>query len=297
MKNNENINKGKHSASKIKLAGFDDLFGESSAEGMKIIEIPLSDLYKYHNHPFKVLDDEKMEETVESIKQYGVLVPGIARPRKESGYEIVAGHRRKRGCELAGLSSMPVIVKELNDDEADIIMVDSNIQRENLLFSEKAFAYKIKFEAMKHQGSKGKAVSTTEIGEQSGESGRQVQRYIRLTKLHEDILKLVDCFKIKFIPAEKLSYLAMNEQEWLLKYIEKAGIYPSESQASKLKQYSESKELTSGMVELIMAESKNEGNKVVISAEKIKQYFSPSYSKQNIEEIIFQLLEQWKASH
>ena len=284
-------------ASNIKFHDIDDLFGiPKESEDGKIAEVPLQDLHAYHNHPFRVLDDEKMEEMADSIKENGVLVPGIVRPREEGGYEIIAGHRRKRGCELAGLSVMPVIIRDLDDDEADVIMVDSNIQRENLLYSEKAFAYQIKFEALKHQGSRGKVGATDFIGSESGESGRQIQRYIRLTKLDKKLLDMVDAGKIKFIPAEKLSYLSAKEQGWLLGAIEKTGLYPKDAVALNLKKLSLEKELSEEVVERLLADRKKGPGSVTISTEKIREYFPKSYSKSEIEKVIYELLDNWKNS-
>lgn len=279
----------------VKLTSYEQLFGLEENDSEKVIEVELSLLYSFKGHPFKVLEDEKMQETVESIKKYGVLVPGIVRPRKEGGYEIIAGHRRKRGCELAGKTTMPVIVKNYDDDQATIVMVDSNIQRENLLVSEKAFAYQMKFEAMKHQGTQTEnvAITTDKIGEETGESGRQVQRYIRLTKLHPELLEMVDSKKLKFIPAVDLSYLSMEEQEILVNIIHKGEEYPSGIQAAQLKKYSISGELNSGMVELIMSDIKSDVKKITIPAKKIDKYFAHEYSKKDIEDIIISLLEEW----
>lgn len=213
-------NARKSSASKIKLDTYDDLFGSditgnSSLE--QIINAPLVDLYTFKDHPFRVVDDEKMEETTESIRQYGVLMPGIARPRAEGGYELIAGHRRKRGSELAGRSEMPIIVRNYTDDEATIIMVDSNIQREDILPSEKAKAYKMKFEAMKHQGSKAEKNTYDEVGEAAGDNGKMVQRYIRLAELIPELLNMVDEKKLGFISGVDISYLSAEEQTLLYK--------------------------------------------------------------------------------
>ena len=187
------------------LLGIDDFVNH---EADQIVEVPLSELHPFKDHPFQVRDDEKMEETVESIRNYGVLNPGLVRPRAEGGYEIVAGHRRKRGCELAGKPTMPVLVRDYTDDEAVVIMVDSNIQRENILPSEKAFAYRMKLEAMKHQGAKGNGDTADLVGKEAGDSGRKVQRYIRLTELLPELLEMVDDGKVKFIPAVSLSFLS-----------------------------------------------------------------------------------------
>lgn len=281
----------------IKLTSFEEIFGVEEEAVYKVQIISILDLKSYHRHPFRVLDDEKMNETVESIKRYGVLVPAIARPLKDGTYELIAGHRRKRGCELAGLLDMPVNIRELDDDEADIIMVDSNIQREDLLISEKAFAYKIKFEALKHQGKKAGAsdgVTTEKIGEKSGESGRTIQRYIRLTQLKQELLDMVDNLKIKLQPAEKLSYLKDEEQDWLFTYICTTNTFPGSGQAEQLKQYSKQGKLTKEMIGEIMAGKESNTKKFEIPVKKIKQYFPEDYSMKEMEHVIFQLLEDWK---
>lgn len=197
------------SAAKIKLNSYDDLFGSSEIQANTdyVQEIPLSELYEFKGHPFKVLDDEKMKETVESIKNYGVLMPGIARKRAEGGYEIIAGHRRKHGCELAGLSTMPMFVRDYSDDEATVIMVDTNIQRKDILPSEKAKAYSMKYEAMKHQGKKGSGSSLDEVGEAAGESGKTVQRYIWLARLSDELLNMVDKKRIGLVQGVDISFL------------------------------------------------------------------------------------------
>lgn len=277
----------------IQLTSYDALLGlEDDSE--KVIEVELAQLFPFKDHPFKVLQDEKMEETVESIKKYGVINPGLVRSRSEGGYEIIAGHRRRMGCKLAGKATMPVIVRKLSDDEATIVMVDSNIQRENLLYSEKAFAYKMKFEALKHQGSKGGKATTEEIGEEAGESGRQIQRYIRLTELHPKLLEMVDNRNLKFVPAVDVSYLSMKEQTMLLNVIEGIGGCPTGGQALKLKQYSISGELTRAMIELILSEVKPEVKKITLTTDKINKYFTDAYSNEEIEDIIIGLLETWK---
>lgn len=286
----------KNSASKIQLAGFDDLFGNNEVMGEQIIDVPIADLHTFKNHPFKVIQDDKMQELVESIKERGVLVPCIVRPRNEGGYELIAGHRRTVASQLAGLDTIKVMVKELSDDDATIIMVDSNIQRENLLFSERAFAYKMKFEAMKHQGSKAGKITTAEIGEEVGESGRQIQRYMRLTQLYPLLLDWVDEKKIGFIQGVDLSYLTIEEQKWVYDKILEKGVFPNGSQVSVLKKYSEREELTVGMVDMVLDEEKPVPKKVTLSSDKINQYFPKEYSKQDIEIVIYQLLEDWKKS-
>lgn len=285
------------SAAKVKLSSFDDLFGSPEANTgseEQIIRVKLTDLHEFRNHPFRVLDDEKMEETTESIRQYGVLVPGIARPRAEGGYEIIAGHRRKHGSELAGKEDMPVIVRNYTDDEATIIMVDSNIQREDILPSEKAKAYAMKYEAMKHQGRKGTGSTLDEVGEAAGESGKTVQRYIWLARLSEELLELVDKKKIGLVQGVDISFLTEEEQQWVLVILEESGAGISTAQSAKLKEYGKNGELTLPMVRLILTEEKPKERKVTIKSEKISQFFSEDYSSEEIEGIILQLLEEWR---
>lgn len=284
----------------IQLTSYNELLGidESVNPGTnQIVEVPLSELYPFKNHPFQVRDDEKMEETVESIRNYGVLNPGLVRPRAEGGYEVVAGHRRKRGCELAGKTTMPVLVRDYTDDEAVVIMVDSNIQRENILPSEKAFAYRMKMEAMKHQGAKGTGDTADLVGKEAGDSGRKVQRYIRLTELLPELLEMVDNGKIKFIPAVSLSYLTKEEQSWVFKCITENCISVSGAMADAMKKHSEEGKLTELAVQLILCEEKKDTGKVTLSANKISCYFPKEYSKQQIEQVIFELLEDWKKNH
>lgn len=284
----------KSSASKIHLTDYDDLFGMSQSSQDLVIEVAIKDIVPFSHHPFKVIQDEKMDDLVMSIKERGVLVPCLVRPRKKGGYELIAGHRRVTASQLAGLETVKVLVKELDDDEATIIMVDSNIQRENLLFSERAFAYKMKFEAMKHQGSKSGKVTTEKIGEEVGESGRQIQRYIRLTELIEPLLKIVDDKKIGFIPAVDLSYLTIEEQAWVLELMTQKQVFPSGSQITQLKKYSETKELSRAMIDYILSEEKTVPKKVILSSRQINQYFPVDYSKDEIENVIFRLLDEWK---
>lgn len=285
------------SAAKVKLNSFDDLFGSSTGDGQsteQIIDAKLSDLHTFKDHPFKVLDDEKMEETTESIRQYGVLVPGIARPRAAGGYEIIAGHRRKRGSELAGKDTMPVIVRNYTDDEATIIMVDSNIQREDILPSEKARAYAMKYEAMKHQGKKGSGSSLDEVGEAAGESGKTVQRYIWLSRLSDELLDMVDKKKIGLMQGVELSFLTEQAQEWVQVILEETGAAISTAQSAKLKEYGKNGDLTMPMVRLILTEEKPKERKVTIKADRINRYFTEEYSNEDIENIICQLLEEWQ---
>ena len=285
------------SASKVKIEKFEDLFGgsagqESSVE--QIINAPLADLHTFKDHPFRVVDDAKMEETTESIRQYGVLVPGIARPRAGGGYEIIAGHRRKRGSELAGKTEMPVIVRNYTDDEATIIMVDSNIQREDILPSENARAYKMKYEAMKHQGKKSGKNTLDEVGEAAGENAKKVQRYIWLSRLSEELLIMVDSKKLGFSQGVDISFLTEEAQQWVQAVIEEQGCSVSMVQSGKLKEYGKSGELTFAMVRLILTEEKPKERKITIKSDKIGEYFSDSYSNEEIENIIISLLDKWK---
>lgn len=293
----------KSSAAKIQMTSYEELFEtgdntDSSVE--KVLEIPLSDLHPFKNHPFKVLDDEAMQDTVESIKAHGVLVPGIARPRAEGGYELIAGHRRKHGSELAGKDAMPVLVRDLDDDEATIIMVDSNIQRENLLPSEKAWAYKMKLDALKHQGVKdtsrqlGEKYSVDTLSENSNDSARNIHRFIRLTELLPDLLQMVDDKKLPFNPAVELSYLTREEQEILLRLMTKLAITPSLEQAKRLKKYSQDGKLDENVMDAILTEERSKAVQVTLKSDKLKQYFPKTYTPAQIEEIIFSLLETWK---
>ena len=282
------------SASKVRLSSFDDLFGGAeNTAGEQIIHAKLADLHTFKGHPFRVLDDEKMEETTESISRYGVLVPGLARPREGGGYEIIAGHRRKRGSERAGLDTMPVIVRNYTDDEATIIMVDSNIQREDILPSEKAKAYAMKYEAMKHQGSKG-GNTLDEVGEAAGESGKTVQRYVWLSRLSDELLGMVDAKKIGISQGVDISFLSEEQQQYVEVVLQETGASVSNAQAAKLKEYGKSGELTLPMVRLILAEEKPKERKVTIKGDKISRYFSEDYSNDDIEGIIIQLLEEWQ---
>lgn len=286
---------------KIKLSRYDDLFGSESTSGHnvqklenQITEIDLSDLHRFKNHPFRVTDDEKMEEMAQSIKQHGVLIPGIARPRAEGGYEIIAGHRRKHGSELAGKKTMPMIVRNYSDDEATIIMVDSNIQREDILPSEKAKAYRMKYDAMKHQGSKEGGLTLDEIGEAAGESGKTVQRYIWLSRLSEPLLELIDKKKLGIMQGVDISFLSEESQRSVFLMIQKKSISITVKQASKLKEYEKNGQLTLEMVEEILSEERLKKRKVTIQSDRIRQYFPDSYSDKEIEKVIISLLDQWK---
>ena len=282
------------SAEKIKLTSYEDLFSaeDNSVEGT-YTTVPLSQLKPFKNHPFKVLDDEKMQETVESILQHGVIQPGIVRPCAD-GYEVVAGHRRWRASELAGKTDMPVIIRDLDDDAATVLMVDTNIQRENLLPGEKARAYKMKYEALKHQGSKGDKHTADAVGEKAGDSGRTVQRYIRLASLINGLLELVDEGNIKMVAGERLSYLKAEEQELVLEAVANISIYPSPVQAEQIKDMSEKGTLSEKNVYALLVKKENSGQSVTISPKKIRNYFPTAYTKAQIEEVIYSLLEQWK---
>lgn len=286
----------------VSLTSYDDIFGpEESYE--RVQEIPLEELHPFKNHPFKVIDDEAMLRTVESVARYGVLAPAIARPRAEGGYELVAGHRRHHASELAGKETMPVIVRELDDDAAVILMVDSNLQRERILPSERAFAYKMKMDAIKHQGSRsdltsGQVVqksSLEQIAEGTGESYKQVQRYIRLTELIPELLKMVDEGIIKFNPAVELSFLKKEEQENFIEAMDYSQNTPSLSQAQRLKKLSQDGKCTLEAMCVVMDEQKKEElDKVVIKNDVLKKYFPKSYTPKQMESTIIKLLEQWQ---
>ena len=297
------------SASKMKMTSFEDLFkpsGGIDSSGESVKEIALSELFPFKNHPFKVLDDEAMQDTVESVKAHGILVPAIARPRPEGGYELIAGHRRRHAAELAGLATMPVLVRSLDDDESTVIMVDSNIQRENLLPSEKAWAYKMKLDALKHQGIKDevtcrqvgdKSKSVHALSENSTDSSRNIHRFIRLTELLPDLLQLVDDKKLPFNPAVELSYLAQEEQIVLFDYITQKKSIPSLEQSKRLKKYSQEGKLDENVMDAILTESQPAPVQVTLKKDKLTQYFPQSYSAQQIEEVIFELLANWKQNN
>lgn len=283
-----------NSAGKIKLASYDDLFGTGEqSSGEVVTSLPVSQFHAFKDHPFRVADDEKMQETVESVKKNGILVPGIVRPRPEGGYEVIAGHRRWRACELAGLEEMPVIIREMDDDDATVIMVDTNLFREDILPSEKARAYKMKYEALKHQGSRG-ANTANLVGEAAGESGRTVQRYIRLAELVQALLDYVDEGKIPMAAGERLSFINKEGQAWIADAAANCGTFPSKVQAGQLKGIYEAGELTEGKVYAVLSKKENSGTGVSIPAKRIRQYFPPEYSKEQMEEIIYRLLDQWK---
>lgn len=299
----------KSSAKNVKLASVDDLFTteESRADDSreKVVEIPLSELHPFKNHPFKVKDNEAMMDTAESIKQYGVLVPAIVRPDPDGGYELVAGHRRHHASEIAGKDTMPVIIRDLDDDAATIIMVDSNLQREELLPSERAFAYKMKLEAMKHQGERSDLTSpqvgqksgwaVNQVASDAGASKSQIQRFIRLTELIPELLDMVDEKKIAFNPAYELSFLKPEEQRQLIVVMDEEQATPSLSQAQRLKKFSADGKLGYDAMSAIMSEEKKgDLDKVVLNSDVLKKYFPKSYTPLRMQETIIKLLDQWQ---
>ena len=301
----------KSSAKNVKLASVDDIFSTEASRASEQLErvqdLPLDQLHPFRDHPFKVKDDEAMLDTAQSVRQYGVLVPAIARPDPEGGYELVAGHRRHRASELAGLETMPVIVRDLDDDAATIIMVDSNLQRESLLPSERAFAYKMKLEAMKHQGERmdltcgqlGHKFSNQKtrdiIAAQSGDSARNIQRFIRLTELIPQLLDMVDEKLIAFNPAYELSFLPPEEQSQLLDAMDSEQATPSLSQAQRLKKFSQEGSLTPEVMRSIMSEEKKtELDRVTLTADTLRKYFPKSYTPKKMQDTIIKLLEQWQ---
>lgn len=299
----------KSSAKNIVLKSVDDIFqteeNRADAQRERVQEIPLDQLKPFRNHPFKVRDDQRMLDTVDSIREYGVLVPAIARPDPEGGYELISGHRRKRGCEMAGLQTMPVIIRDLDDDAAVLVMVDSNIQREELLPSERAFAYKMKLEALKHQGARtdrtsGQVVQKSKlsveiVAEQAGENYKQVQRYIRLTELISELLDMVDERKLAFNPAVEVSYLKRDEQRMLLEAMDAEQTTPSLSQAQRLKKFSQDGRLTEEAMSAIMSEEKkSDMDKVTLRSDTLRRYFPKSYTPKQMEQTIIKLLDVWQ---
>ncbi len=306
----------------ISLASYDDIFSTDSERNDKakdtIEEISLTELHPFKDHPFKVLDDEVMQKTVESIKEYGVLTPAIARPRAEGGYELISGHRRAHASELAGKTTMPVIVKNLDDDAAVILMVDSNLQRENILPSERAFALKMKLDAIKHQGSRGNLIidqkdknageestltsvqiapklSTQIIGEEAGMSKDNVKRYIRLTNLSPTLLDMVDNKTISFNPAVELSYLKPEEQKDFLEAMEYGQAAPSLSQAQRIKKFSQEGKCTlEAMCAIMSEEKKSDLDRITLGDSVLKKYFPKSYTPRQMEDTIIKLLDQWQ---
>ena len=298
----------KSSAKNIVLKSVDDIFqteeNRADAQRERVQEIPLDQLKPFRNHPFKVRDDQRMLDTVDSIREYGVLVPAIARPDPEGGYELISGHRRKRGCEMAGLQTMPVIIRNLDDDAAVLVMVDSNIQREELLPSERAFAYKMKLEALKHQGARmdltscqvgTKLRADEKLAESVNESARTVQRFIRLTELISELLDMVDERKLAFNPAVEVSYLKQDEQRMLLEAMDAEQTTPSLSQAQRLKKFSQEGRLTEEAMSAIMSEEKkSDMDKVTLRSDTLRRYFPKSYTPKQMEQTIIKLLDVWQ---
>lgn len=298
----------KSSAKNIVLKSVDDIFqteeNRADAQRERVQEIPLDQLKPFKNHPFKVRDDQRMLDTADSIREYGVLVPAIARPDPNGGYELISGHRRKRGCEMAGLQTMPVIIRDLDDDAAVLVMVDSNIQREELLPSERAFAYKMKLEALKHQGARSDLTSSQLgtklradelLAQQAGESRNQVQRFIRLTELISELLDMVDERKLAFNPAVEVSYLKQDEQWMLLEAMDAEQTTPSLSQAQRLKKFSQEGRLTEEAMSAIMSEEKkSDMDKVTLRSDTLRRYFPKSYTPKQMEQTIIRLLDVWQ---
>ena len=297
----------KSSAKNIVLKSVDDIFqteeNRADAQRERVQEVPLDQLKPFKNHPFKVRDDQRMLDTVDSIREYGVLVPAIARPDPEGGYELISGHRRKRGCEMAGLQTMPVIIRNLDDDAAVLVMVDSNIQREELLPSERAFAYKMKLEALKHQGARSdltsmqvaQKLSVQKVGDDAGVSKDQVRRFIRLTELISELLDMVDERKLAFNPAVEVSYLKRDEQRMLLEAMDAEQTTPSLSQAQRLKKFSQEGRLTEEAMSAIMSEEKkSDMDKVTLRSDTLRRYFPKSYTPKQMEQTIIKLLDVWQ---
>ena len=296
----------KSSARKVELASVDDLFtteeSRQDAAREKIMEIPLSELFPFEGHPFSVKDDDAMKETVESVKEVGVVVPAIARPREGGGYELIAGHRRKRACELAGLETMPVIVRDMDRDAAIVVMVDSNLQRENISPIEKAKALRMKLEAIKRQGARTDLTSTQvaqklsmeQVGDEAGISKDQVRRYVRLTELSPELQQMVDDKKIAMTPAVEISYLKPEEQALLVETIESEQATPSLSQAQRMKKMSQEGKLTEDTMLSVMSEQKKpEVDRIVFTSDTLHKYFPKSYTPKKMEETIIGLLEGW----
>ena len=288
--------------SRIKLTSYDDLFKNDDERSIEEIRpLPLSMLKPFEEQPFKVLMDESMDELVDSIKQNGILTPVVVRPHKEGGYEILSGHRRVKACELAGISEVPVVIKNLDDDTATILLVDSNLQRENILPSEKAFAYQLKLEAMKRQGKRndltsrqiGEKLSVDILSEGSSDSSRSIHRYIRLTNLSEPLLQMVDEKQIPFNAAVEVSYLSAEQQAELIDIMEKEQCPPSISQAQKMKKLSAEDKLTYDIMDVIMSEQKEPPIKIVLKEDKLRKYFPKNYSAAQIEQKIFKILDSW----
>lgn len=286
------------SMEKVKLTRFDDLFGtkeeKSSTEAGEVKEVEISELHEFHNHPFQIRSDEELEEMIESVRQHGVLVPGIVRKRKEGGYEIIAGHTRRHVCEVLGLETMPVFVKDLDDDEASLIMVDSNIQRENIRPSEKAKAYKIKYDAMKNQGKEGNSLQI--MSEESGENYKSIQRYIWLARLNDDLLALVDKKKLGLVQGVSLSALSEKEQKMVYDAICRYEKKLSSVQANVIKQLSIDGKLTEDRLEeyLFSVEKHSKKKDITLKKERLAEYFEEETTEDEMMNIIMDLLEEWK---
>ena len=296
----------------ISLKGYDDLFSseESRQEDRreKVQQIPLEDLHPFKNHPFRVVDDEAMLRTVESVSQYGVIIPAIARPLEGGGYEIIAGHRRKHAAELAGLTTLPVIIREMDDDAAVVFMVDSNLQREQLLPSERAWAYRMKSEAMKRQVGRPKKENVSQVGtqkrtdqliaEESGVSRNQIQRFIRLTYLLPDLVEMVDKGRLAFNTAVELSYLSEEQQFNLLDAIDETQNLPSLSQAQRIKKLEQEDSCSSEILQEIMSEQKKPPeDRITLKGDALRKYFPKNFTPQQMEEVIVKLLKQWQRRH
>lgn len=277
-----------------RISTFDDIYGSTVDEKEKIVEVYLSDLHPFSNHPYKVLDDESMDELVESIKESGVVNAGIVRERLRGGYEIISGHRRKRACELAGIDKMPVVIRNLSDDEAAIFMVDSNLQRSVILPSEKAKAYRMKYEALKHQGSKDSGYTLGELSESAGTSTKTIQRYIWLSRLSDNLLELVDTKALGFTQGVDISFLDADMQELVFNYVWENSINMTTSQSALIKQHSKSGELTEAVIKLILSQEKPKDKSFTIKKDRIREYFGEDRSMEDIEAIIFRLLDEWK---
>lgn len=289
-------------SNRIKLSSYDDMFsaendGNATSEAKivegQIVEIPLSELHTFENHPFRVVDDENMEEMVESVKEYGVLVPAIARPRAEGGYELISGHRRKHASELAGKDTMPVIVRDCDNDEAVVIMVDANIQREDILVSERAKAYQMKYEAMKHQG-KAQGISLKAMSEQAGESMKTIQRLICIASLDEKLLAMVDEKKLGLRQGVDLSFIPQEQQRIVYEVISEMGVSLSQEQSARIKESSRKGYLNADFLKDYLSEKKPKPRKVVFNQKKLDNYFTPDMSNEDIEELIVKLLDEWK---
>lgn len=302
----------KKERSNIQLSSYDDIFGNDASAGNAdvvngdtVVDIPLDELHPFRNHPFKVRDDADMEKTVESIQEFGVLQPAIVRPDRDGGYEILSGHRRHHACQIAGIEALPCIVRDLDDDAATILMVDSNLQREEILPSERAWAFKMKLDAMKHQGAKreietsrqvvGKLEAANIMANEVGESGRQIQRYIRLTNLDPELLQLVDDKLMGVNPAYELSFLNPEQQKDLLSAIDYAQAIPSLSQAQRIKKLALTGEITQEGMNIILSEEKKQDlDRVTLKHDTLKKYFPKSYTPKQMEDTIIKLLDQWQ---